>query len=223
MNYLNSTFTGILDLIKDEFTTVFEVGCRDCLDTINLEKYFKKANIYGFECNPDMTNICISNLMKYSSNRIKFFNFGLGNEETNLEFYAYICNNPGASSFFKRIDYNYTQQSRGIVKLSTISKIVNEYNIDKIDLLCMDTQGFELNILKGTNDFIKNIKYIILEEPRKKIDEKWLPKGLHSKYIGAPDANEIQKYLNDNNFIEIARTYENELEDNVMYKNIEIN
>ena len=66
---------------------------------------------------------------------------------------------------------------------------------------------------------IKNIKYIILEEPRKKIDAKWLPTGLHSKYIGAPDAYEIQKYLNDNNFIEIARTYENELEDNVMYKN----
>jgi FkbM family methyltransferase len=220
MNYLNNTFISIFDKIKDDFNVVFEVGCRDCLDTINLSKYFTNAKIYGFECNPDMINICHNNLKNNNNpDNILFFNYGLGNEKTELEFYAYIRDNPGASSFFKRIDYNYTQQSRGKVNIDTINNIVKKYNIDCIDLLCMDTQGFELNILKGANEFIKNIKYIIIEEPRKKIDEKWLPKGLHSKYIGAPSASEIQTFLNDNNFIEIARTYENELEDNVMYKN----
>lgn len=234
MNYLNKTFTEIFekDNIKEDFKVVFDVGCRDCLDTISLKNYFKNAQIYGFECNPDMINTCVSNLLKsegefktegnniISNNRIKFFNYGLGNEETELEFFSYILDNPGASSFFKRIDYNYTQQSRGKVKINTIQNLVKSYNIHSIDLLCMDTQGFELNILKGSGDFIKNIKYIIIEEPRKKIDEKWLPKGLHSKYIGAPNAFEIQEFLKNNNFIEIARCYENELEDNVMYKNI---
>jgi FkbM family methyltransferase len=220
MNYLNDKFVNIFDKNKDDFKIIFEVGCRDCLDTINLSKYFKNSHIYGFECNPDMINTCLNNLNNYEyKNKITFFDYGLGDKETELNFYSYVVGNPGASSFYKRIDFNHTQIDKGKTKLRTIYDIVNEKKIEKIDLLCMDVQGFELNILKGCKDFIKNINYIIIEEPRKIISEMYLPKGLHSKYIDAPNAYEIQNYLSSNNFKEISRTYENELEDNVMYKN----
>ena len=43
---------------------------------------------------------------------------------------------------------------------------------------------------------------------------------MHSKYIGAPSSQDISSYLKENNFIEIERISENEIEDNVMYKNI---
>ena len=88
-----------------------------------------------------------------------------------------------------------------------------------IDLLCMDIQGYELNVLKGCGDFIKNIKYIIMEEPKSIINTKYLPKGIHSKYINTPSSLEIKDFMNKNNFIEIERISENMIEDNVMYKN----
>ena len=58
-----------------------------------------------------------------------------------------------------------------------------------------------------------------MEEPKPVINLKYLPKDMHSKYIGAPSSQDISCYLKENNFIEIERISENEIEDNVMYKN----
>tara|TARA_B100001559_G_C16070121_1_gene425409 strand:+ start:225 stop:521 length:297 start_codon:yes stop_codon:yes gene_type:complete len=96
---------------------------------------------------------------------------------------------------------------------------MEKYKINKIDLLCMDVQGFELNILKGAEENIKKIKYVIMEEPKSIINTRYLPINMHSKYIGAPSSDDIKKIWK-NNFIEIMRVQENEVEDNVMYENI---
>ena len=132
----------------------------------------------------------------------------------------FLISNDGASSLLKRIDFQHTQKQTGIINITTISKFVKEYNISTIDLLCMDVQGYELFVLKGAKDFLKNIRYIIMEEPKPVINLKYLPKDMHSKYIGAPSSQDIGCYLMENDFIEIERISENEIEDNVMYKNI---
>jgi hypothetical protein len=84
----------------------------------------------------------------------------------------------------------------------------------------MDIQGYELNILKGAENFIKNIKYIIMEEPKHNINTLYLPDGIHSKYINAPTSQEIKEFMNLNGFYVIERIEENLIEDNVMYKNM---
>jgi len=204
-------------LQKDNVSIVFEVGARDGLDSISLANFYDKSKVYSFECNPLSIETCITNLQNRSN--IIFNNFGLGNETIKKPFFPYVANNTGASSFFKRVDFNETQIEIGEVQIDTIFNFTKSNNIDHIDILCMDTQGFELNILKGCKEFIKNIKFVILEEPRKEPNRQYLPEG-HSKYLKAPSAYEIQDFFKTNNFIEISRTYENELEDNVMYKNL---
>jgi len=87
----------------------------------------------------------------------------------------------------------------------------------------MDIQGYELNVLKGAEDFIEKINYIIMEEPKKNINLKYLPPNIHSSYIGCPTAKEIQEFMINKNFKEITRIEENKIEDNVMYKNNKIN
>ena len=59
-----------------------------------------------------------------------------------------------------------------------------------------------------------------MEEPKHIINENYLPKNIHSKYINAPTSKEIKDFMIKNNFIEIKRIEENKIEDNVMYKNI---
>ena len=83
----------------------------------------------------------------------------------------------------------------------------------------MDVQGYELNVLKGSGDFINKINYIIMEEPKSIINTKYLSTGVHSKYINAPSSEEINKFMIENGFLEIERIEENKIEDNVMYKN----
>jgi len=49
------------------------------------------------------------------------------------------------------------------VKVECLNDFMNENLIKKIDILKTDTEGFELSVLKGAKEKIKNIKYIYFE------------------------------------------------------------
>lgn len=185
---------------------IFEVGSRYGSESKKLKEIFPDSVIYAFECNPNTVNTCRDNLSNIPG--IQFYDFGLGEKEEKLPFFSYVKDNDGASSFFKRTDFETTQLCTGTVDIKRLDNFVYENSITNIDLLCMDVQGYELNILKGAGDFLDNIKYIILEEPKK---------GLVSPYKGAPSSEEIKNFMDSKNFVEIERLQENMLEDNVMY------
>jgi FkbM family methyltransferase len=212
-NYWDERFLSKLEV---EPKVIFEVGARYGDETIKLSEIFKNSKIYSFECNPNTINICKNKLQLY--NNITFISKGLGHENKKLPFYSYNSNNDGASSFYKRIDANKTQELTGYIEVLKISDIMKNYKIDVIDLLCMDVQGFELNVLKGAENYLNNINYVIMEEPNPIINVKYLPKNIYSKYINSPTPNEIKEFMKNNNFLEIVRIPENEIEHNVMYK-----
>lgn len=214
-NYWDENFLRHLD---SDLEIVFEVGARYGDESIILSEIFSNSQIYSFECNPLTLNLCREKLKEYSN--INFFDHALGEENTILPFYSYIDNNDGASSLLKRIDCEKTQKKTGDILVKKLSDFVKENKIQKIDLLCMDVQGYELNVLKGAEKFLTNIKYVIMEEPNPIINKQHLPEDMHSKYIGSPTPNQIKDFMNNNGFFEIDRGIENLIEHNVMYKNI---
>lgn len=214
-NYWDDRF--LKHLLISDVKTVFEVGARYGSETLKLSEIFTDSLIHSFECNPNTIDKCKTNLNK--NKYICFNDFGLGEKEENLPFYSYTKGNDGASSFLKRIDFVNTQEQTGIVKIKRLDDYVRNNNIQQIDLLCLDVQGYELNVLKGAGEFIRNIKYVIMEEPKPIINTNYLPDGIHSKYINAPSSQEIKEFMTIQNFVEIARVEENGLEDNVMYEN----
>jgi len=222
INFLTSyTDHRILDLLsKNSMDTIFEIGSRYGDEAIDLAKTFPQATIYAFECNPNTVEDCRAKLAGHKN--ICFSDFALGFSEGESTFYPYIVDeNPGASSFFKRIDADSTQNLIGYkIKIKTGSSVFQQYKLDKIDLLCMDVQGYELEVLKGFGNLVHKVGFIIMEEPAKNPDKKYLPKGLYSKYLNAPSPKEINSYMKSIGFKEIKRFRENYIEDNVIYKNI---
>ena len=213
--YWDDRFIKHLD--KTSIKTIFEVGARYGDESIKLSQFFSSSKIYSFECNPLTIDICRTNLAGHGC--IIFSDYGLGANNEELPFYSYIKGNDGASSLFKRIDFAETQAQTGIIKIRKLVDFVSENDISQIDLLCMDVQGYELNILKGSENFIEHIKYIIMEEPKSVINPQYLPEGIHSKYINSPTPAEIHKFMEEKGFILLERLEENGLEDNVLYKN----
>jgi FkbM family methyltransferase len=231
--YLESIFTSFIN--PSSVKTIFELGSRDLLDSHKLQKHYN-AKIYAFECNPECLNECNKNWNLFPENvKLKLHLIPKAVSETNdiVSFYPFDLqkyNNMGASSMFK-IDFTKRQKScpdygrpcpQNEIKVPGIrlDTFLESNNISTIDLLCMDVQGYELNILKGAENFIKNIKYIIMEEPKPFINEIYLPQDTHSKYVHAPSSQDIKSFMIDNNFSEIERIEENGIEDNVMYKRI---
>ena len=49
------------------------------------------------------------------------------------------------------------------VETSTIDNICIRNNINKIDVLKIDTEGSELNVLRGATKMLKNTKIILVE------------------------------------------------------------
>jgi FkbM family methyltransferase len=215
-NYWDYQFLQHLNIENTHI--IFEVGARGGEESIQLSNIFSNSKLYTFECNPLTIDICKRNLK--DSKNISFFDYGLGDKNEHLPFYSFVKDhNAGSSSFLKRIDFDETQKQTGVVRISKLIDFVKDNTIEYIDLLCMDVQGYELNVLKGAEGFIKNIKYVIMEEPKEIINTRYLPNGVHSKYIGSPSSNEIRTFMRTNGFYEIERVIENEIEDNVMYKN----
>jgi FkbM family methyltransferase len=138
--------------IKEKINVIFDVGSRSDSEFVNFHgevHYFDPVN----EFIVDLKN-------KKNLNKIAYFNnFGLGDEDKTSYYY------PKYQSFYDRINScHFSDDSNKI--LLDIKKgydyVINN-NIQNIDFLKIDTEGYELNVLKGFGDFLKNIKIIQFE------------------------------------------------------------
>lgn len=208
--------------VPRDIRTVVEVGARDLVDSLHMEQYFEKAEIYAFEPHPYMQETIRSNLRK-SSGRIHVSPLALSDAERETTFYMYHANgnlfeNPGASSLYVRIDNRTNQLAYPKrVKCSTLDAECQARNIQSIDLLTMDTQGSELNILKGGLRILPCVQYVLMETPRQSAVA--LLGGLESKHLGAPSYSEIMEFMKTHNFVEVCRKAENDIEWNILFKN----
>ena len=174
--------------------TIVEVGSHDCTDAIYLCKKFPESNVISFECLPSGIEQCEANIASSGlQDRIKLIKCAAGSVEGSTKFYPYMAededeNTGAASSVYVHVDNKNTQSIT--VQMRRIENVLKENKIRAVDLLCMDTQGSELHVLKGMGDMLKDVKYIQTE----------LPTGINGMYQDAPTKVETLQYLSDFGF-----------------------
>lgn len=152
---------------------LFDIGAHKGETIKFFNKNFYISKIFAFEPNRQL----FKNLKNkfYKVKKIKFYNYGVGNKNTKQMFYIY---NDTASSSFKKIDKstNYFLRKKKITFDNYIPKAIktNVVTLDSfiyfekfnqvIDILKIDTEGFEYNVLKGISQKnFKKIKFIYFE------------------------------------------------------------
>ena len=161
---------------KKELVTVFDIGAHKG-ETIDLfYKNFNINNIYSFEPNINLFQQLINK--KYKINKIKIFNLGFGEITETKELNIF---NDTSSSTLNKINENtkyfkrkkdwcpfFGEQSflkeKQTVKICNLSEFISNNAVSKIDILKIDTEGYEYKILKGLkdNDF-KRVKFLYFE------------------------------------------------------------
>ena len=219
-------------LIIKSNPVVLDVGANKGQSITRYKKLFQSPVIHSFEPNIDEINILKK---KYYNDKNLFLNnLAVGEKKGNLEFNINAVS--GHSSFKKLIpnttwikkrsntinidDKKYTTKKVNS-KIITLDDYASENNITNIDILKIDTQGFEDKVLIGAKKLLKEnrIKLIQLELIFSEIYESPLQiydveKNLipyNYKLFGISNGgNLISNYIYQSDFIYVSQeTYEN--------------
>ena len=164
--------------LKDfKVDNVIDVGVAEGTDF--LLKEFPKAKFFFVEPNPFFFNFIENNLLKKYNSRL--FRVAAGNELGKKKFWS----SEGFSSFYQRQDYKIKKEIE--VNISTLDEILKNDHLNGKNLLKIDTEGFELEVLKGATKTLELINYLVLE--------------LRLKNINTYNPSEIISFLYNKNFI----------------------
>lgn len=138
--------------IQDNINVIFDVGCRSDSEFIHFN-----GEVHYF----DPVEGFIENLKNIKNiNKKSYFNsFGLGNDNKELYYY------PTYQSFYDRVNSCHISDDSNKILLYIKKGIdyVDSKNIKNIDFLKIDTEGYELDVLQGFEDFLENVKIIQFE------------------------------------------------------------
>ncbi len=163
-----------------------------------VEEYltvFPDVKINLFEPQTNLFNYLIDKFE--DKNNITLYNFALGsiNDSSNM----FISDNEGQSSSFLKPKFHLIEHPEVDFHKDNTNfqiKVLDELGIGNIDFLNIDTQGFEMEVLKGASKILKeDVKYIILEINKKEL------------YEGCPLVKDIDSFLKKSGFIRTDTHY----------------
>lgn len=185
-------FVGVKDKISIQTPIFFDVGANNGQTIKKIRKEFPDAIIHSFE----PSKYCFQRLIKeFNSEKLILNNLALGKKEEILTFNEYSWD--PLNSLLERTFTKSAIKEKYDVQVTTIDEYCKKNSIPKIDFLKTDTEGFELNVLKGAEELIKNdnIQFIHVEI------------FFESHFHGQSSAGDIINFLEKNNF-SLVRFYD---------------
>lgn len=164
---------------KSKPFNVVIVGAYQGLEIQSFLDTYENINIYAYEPVPETFKVLEENYKDYGN--VKCFNFAISNEKGTTIFND--VSTPGCGSLKKFIDDGQNRIANSFeVQCATLEDC---FGHTPIDLLWVDTQGTELDVLKGVKD-LYNVKSLFLEVTMRDKDRAYEDNCLF---------NELEEYL----------------------------
>ena len=135
------------------------------------QKYLNNENIFLF-------NLAVSDIEKKQSLNLN-----------NHDLTASLLDFDPKSNYLKfkaklyQTDINNMNYGTELVQTITLDKFINENNLEKIDLLKIDTEGSEFNVLKGLKKKINIVNNILIEIHHRELFLNYYPEKIHQYLI----------------------------------------
>ncbi len=162
-SYQYAKLIAILNIIPDnKRKTVLDIGSNIGTWTYSLVDFFDF--VHCFEPLKIHCDCWIMNLKEYSN--VKLYPIALGDEDEKVEMHIPRFSTAGAYIANTKNPAKPIQPGEGVVIKRDISvKCLDEFNFEDVDFIKIDTEGYELNVLKGAKETILRTKpYIFLEQ-----------------------------------------------------------
>ena len=177
-----------------EINIFFDVGAHMGLYTDLVNKIYPNCKSFLFEPQSTIFNKVKE---KYSSNNnVQVFNKAISDTEKKQNLYLNMHDLTSTlSTFDEQSSYlNFKAKLYGtdiknmsygteLVQTITLDKFMLEHNVDKIDLIKIDTEGHEFNVLKGLKNQIENVENILIEFHHRDLFLDYDPNKIHQHLI----------------------------------------
>ena len=175
LKYQNECVSGekfmIAQVLKSYFEdneqlVLFDVGANVGNYSKLLAQHFSRARIYSFEPMPVSYRIASENLKQYPN--VALLNFGFSSNINNSQkIHTYEGDNTSShASLYKDVftEIHHAKKTEEVsIKLDTIDHFCANNNIEKINFLKIDTEGHEMEVLKGAVNMITSGRIDIIQ------------------------------------------------------------
>lgn len=162
----------IKEKVSDGYRLRIDVGLSDSMPhTIRWTRYDPRVIVIGFEPNRTSFDKCVELRQQVSrEDRIFLFNYALTNTSlmSELQFYEMggptVQYNVGTSSLLApRNSWKSAVQKKTFVKGVPAKAFLDLVKPNLIDLVKVDTQGYDLEVLRGFGDYLSQALIVIAE------------------------------------------------------------
>lgn len=192
---------------KIDINTIFDVGANVGNITQKLNRVFPNANILSIEPEHNSYN-SLSKLNRIDN--IETYNLALGKETKQVKV--------NFDPFSERNSINSPSEVKsdsGSIKVVNTSEFSMSKNIDVIDILKTDTEGYDLEVIKGAEPLLKEnkINFILTEIRFTKHDNQHTNISEIIRYMDNFDYRlfQVYEFSETNHFIEWGPSYANAL------------
>ncbi len=178
--YQKKLFSFLKNRGYRNFDYIFDIGAHHGESIKLFLNNFKIKNIYSFEASNENFKILQKNTKKlqkkFDNVNILIENFAVGDEEKivkmkqmNESSSSTINSYNVKSKYFKKKSlFLFSSKNKNFfseidVKQVSLSNYMTEKNINEIDFIKIDTEGYEYYVLKGLQNQFKKIKLILFE------------------------------------------------------------
>ena len=173
--YKRKILLGLKKLLGNDVKIIFDVGGHNGESILLFNKNFNLLKIYSFE--PLENNFLKLKInTKKIAKKITYLNCALGEKKEiriikeMMETSSSTLNDINENSkYFKKKKFflGVREKKKMFVEkkvfVDKATNIIKKFKIDKIDLLKIDTEGYELNVIKGFGRNIDLVKVVIFE------------------------------------------------------------
>lgn len=160
--------TDLLGIVGRHAAVIFDVGANIGETAERFAGLFENSIVHAFEPHPGTFKVLEQRAL--GSRRMHAYNCALGTSKGVLKLHSYENSainsiHPMSTSGSQYTDGQIVELAAVSVNVEAIDAFCLEYHIATIDLLKIDTQGFEMNVLKGARGMLsqKRIRAIVAE------------------------------------------------------------
>ena len=190
---------------KGNIQIFIDVGAHQGESIRFFKKNFSVSKIYAFEPSIENFKILKKNIKNF--NNIEIFNIALGDKKGYVDFHNHYDSESSTivkinqkSNYFKKKNLylnflNLKKKSKNTkVEIDTLNNLINIDKIEFIDLIKIDTEGYDFHVIKGLGNLIAKVRFIYFEHHYHDM--------LHKNY----KFNDVDNFLKLKNFKKVFKT-----------------